>query len=109
MKINLSSILVYILIVAGLNTYLLSKYRLGDLDVKTISFSSDFNRYDLLVYPTDDKEFGVNFSHPIHPTPVNDEFIFDLGGKKIRNFRIDLGDSTTAGYVDCLLYTSRCV
>lgn len=97
-------VLLYLLLLGGLNAYLFSKYRLGKTDVKTISFSTNYDRYEILIYPTGSKNFGVDFSRPIHPGRDTAIYVFDINSK-IRNFRIDLGNTADDAYIRNLTIT----
>ncbi len=91
--------LLYLALVGGLSAYLFSKYRLGKTEVKTISFSTNYDRYEILVYPTGSKSFGVDFSRPVHPANGDTALYVFTINDRIRNFRIDLGNTADHAYI----------
>ena len=85
---NVRFLVLYLLVLAGLNGFIFNKYQPGETAIKGLSFYSGIEKYNVVIYAKGDTESGINYDKPIDPDFKSDRFYFDLSDKKIRLFRI---------------------
>lgn len=78
-------------IFAVLNLYLFKNYRVAPLSIQKISFETNLNANDILIYITKKNAFGTDFSEPYHPLAKHDTLVFDMKDIQVRSFRLYVG------------------
>jgi hypothetical protein len=102
-----SLVIFWLLIVIVLNGYFINKYTVGSPDIKSLSFLSDLDKNDQLVFLQETNDEGFNLSQPFRPRVIKNKLIFDFEGRKIRNFRVYIGRHTQTGIIDSILLSSE--
>lgn len=87
-NINVSFWIVLLATVLCFNLYLFAVYHPDSDSVEKLSFSSNLAEDELLVYVNQEHSSEMDFTKPIKPKLVAGLMVCDLGGMKIRKFRI---------------------
>lgn len=105
--ISLKALVLYIAIVLGLNAYLFNRYEPQASPVEELSFSSDLDAKDLVVYGNGDRSEEIDFTKAYSPQQNGQRFIVNMAGREVRRFRIYIGrpaDSLLLGDVRLTLW-----
>lgn len=83
--------LAFVFVLGLLNAYLFFRYNIGSREIEKITFESNIDKSDLLLYANSERNPEIDFTKPVFAKGDSNVYVFDLRSLKLRQYRIYLG------------------